>query len=51
MQHLKNIGADSGEEALGSWPAAAGPVDAAFGSVLQHLDKEGLSAQQQMQIM
>jgi hypothetical protein len=49
-QHLKNVGADGGEEALGSWPAAAGPLEAAFGSVRKHLDKEGISTQQQAQL-
>ena len=26
---------------LGSWPAAAGPVEAAFGLLLDHLSREG----------
>ena len=41
--HLRRIGADGGEEALGSWPAAAGGVEEAFRSVLSYLDREGVS--------
>lgn len=45
------IGVDSGESVLASWPAGA-PLtpEAAFDLILEHLHKEGLSANQTAQL-
>ncbi|GFR39737.1 hypothetical protein Agub_g219, partial [Astrephomene gubernaculifera] len=43
LAHLRRVGADCGEEALGGWPASAGSVEEAFKAVLQYLDREGVA--------
>ena len=40
----------SDEDILSSWPSSAGPVEAAFGTLLEHLNREGLSKQQAEEI-
>ncbi|KXZ55127.1 hypothetical protein GPECTOR_3g279 [Gonium pectorale] len=50
VAHLKRVGADHGEEALGSWPAAAGEVEEAFRAVLAYLDREGVAGAKAAQL-
>lgn len=47
---LLQVGKDGGEELLASWPDGVEPFNSVTLSVLQHLDKEGLSPQQAMQL-
>jgi hypothetical protein len=44
------VGQDGGEELLATWPDAAEPFNNVTLAVLQHLDKEGLSPQQALQL-
>lgn len=44
------MGQDGGEELLATWPDAAEPFNNVTLAVLQHLDKEGLSPQQALQL-
>lgn len=39
-------GLDQGEDTLGRWPASAGPIPAAFGTLMDYLAREGLSPAQ-----
>ena len=34
VQHLQALGAGEGDEALSSWPSAAGPVEQVFAKIL-----------------
>ncbi|EFJ44918.1 hypothetical protein VOLCADRAFT_118510 [Volvox carteri f. nagariensis] len=50
VAHLRRVGADGGEEALGGWPASAGGVEDAFRTVLSYLDREGVTGQKAAQL-
>ena len=43
---LSQIGSSNGEAILSSWPSSAGPVDQVLSSLLDYLDKQGLSKAQ-----
>lgn len=47
---LSQVGQDGGEELLASWPDGAEPITVVTTTILQHLDKEGLSPQQALQL-
>lgn len=44
------VGQDGGEDLLASWPDGAEPFSSITVKVMQHLDNEGLTAQQAMQL-
>lgn len=44
------MGQDGGEDLLASWPDSVEPFTNVTLSILQHLDKEGLSPQQALQL-
>ena len=44
------VGADGGDAALSNWPSSAGTLEHVFGSLLEHLHREGLSPQQTEEI-
>jgi hypothetical protein len=44
------VGQDGGEDLLASWPDSVEPFSSITLAILQHLDKEGLSPQQALQL-
>lgn len=47
---LRQVGQDGGEDLLASWPDSVEPFSSITLAILQHLDKEGLSPQQALQL-
>lgn len=47
---LPQVGQDGGEDLLAAWPDSAEPLISVTNTILQHLDKEGLSPQQALQL-
>lgn len=47
---ILQVGQDGGEDLLASWPDGVEPFNSVTLAVLQHLDKEGLSPQQALQL-
>lgn len=47
---MLQVGQDGGEDLLASWPDSVEPFNSVTLTLLQHLDKEGLSPQQALQL-
>ncbi|GFH26715.1 RING-type domain-containing protein, partial [Haematococcus lacustris] len=51
LRHLQTVGEGGGEELLSSWPSGCGvSAEAAFGQVLEYLEKEGLGSDKLAQL-
>jgi len=44
------VGSRGGDSALGNWPSSAGPLEVAFGSLLDHVHTQGLSPPEMVEL-